>query len=492
MIPIQMPRELALTLCVIMCVGCASQQDMPSWFSGRSASGPSRNDQIVQSNLGDESTTEQVASEGAPVLLPAVDDSPAPAGAGAPSGPGMPLFAGPPDHPWDVSASQMAQQNSGGDDLSGRNFGGTGERQTRVVSRVQGPRPATGRLVTEQKVPQPAAARGPTPVTGRQEDELSASRAAVASRAEQRMHYATGLAERGAVYSAQEEFVAVLASIAQSRDAETGTQRHQRALEAGLIALEEASDFAPKDSLSQVSMNLSAVIARHRTTVLKSANANQLTPMIAMQRYYLYAQQQLALAGCNEPVASQALYRIGRLQTLLSHRFDGTKTMAGPKTVALYSAALAVDGRNYMAANELGVLLARCGQPEEARRVLLHGLSVSAQPETSYNLSVVQRQLGEEAAAQQAYAQYEQQLAVKEQRTAGQGDSGAANHDTKVRWVSSETFAQLPNPDVGKPLLKPSDTLQSVAAADHAPNLPPREDETPKKGLSMFQSFFWR
>ena len=53
------------------------------------------------------------------------------------------------------------------------------------------------------------------------------------------------LAQRGAVYAAQAEFIQVIRRVALANDAECGTDQHSRALAEGLRALDEAVDFVP-------------------------------------------------------------------------------------------------------------------------------------------------------------------------------------------------------------------------------------------------------
>ena len=67
-----------------------------------------------------------------------------------------------------------------------------------------------------------------------------------------------------------------------------------------------------------------------------------------------------------------------------------------------YQAALIVYPKNYMAANDLGVLLARCGDFNSSPVMLEHSLSLSQQPETWSNLAVVYQQLGQTTLAARA------------------------------------------------------------------------------------------
>lgn len=260
------------------------------------------------------------------------------------------------------------------------------------------------------------------------------SMAGAAPGAQGLVQHAQELAERGAVYSAQAEFVQVLKLVAQSLDAQQGATPHGDALTAGLQAMLEADDFAPADARRGNGMDLSRLIAMHRTPLLKQADASQLTPLRALQAYYSFAQKQLALAGGHETAASMALYGWARLQTVIGERSNI------PKAVALHQAAVAVDPRNFPAANELAVLMARCGALEEARQLLLHSLSMCERSETWHNLAVVYEGQGQNEQALRARNRCQELLAAERARQ--QADSTAGG---KIYWVNNEAFAQHSN-----------------------------------------------
>ena len=97
-------------------------------------------------------------------------------------------------------------------------------------------------------------------------------------------------------------------------------------------------------------------------------------------------------------------------------------------------AALSVDRRNYPAANELGVLLARYGQWAEARQVLLHSISLAPSATNWHNLAVVHGKLNETDLALRA--EHESKLAAGQAAPTGSSSGGRA-----VRWVSPRAFA---------------------------------------------------
>src|SRR5207248_11234892 len=131
-------------------------------------------------------------------------------------------------------------------------------------------------------------------------------------------------------------------------------------------------------------------------------------PVVAQQQYLGLAQAQLALAAGGQQVSSQTLYRLGKLQAAMALHDADSQGLHGPQAMVFYQAALTADGANYLAANELGVLLARYGQLAEARQLLLHCVVVHPQVESWHNLAVVHRRLGEDDLASRA--DHEQQL----------------------------------------------------------------------------------
>ncbi len=123
---------------------------------------------------------------------------------------------------------------------------------------------------------------------------------------------------------------------------------------AALTALGEAGDLLPGPSRPEADLDVPAIVAAHRTPVLKSTAADgRLTPHVALQSYLTYAQEQLAEAAGGELAGSMALYGLGKLHDFLALRDNATIRVARPKAVVYYQAAILACRRNYMAANDL-------------------------------------------------------------------------------------------------------------------------------------------
>jgi tetratricopeptide (TPR) repeat protein len=239
----------------------------------------------------------------------------------------------------------------------------------------------------------------------------------------------TQMARKGMIYAAKEELVKALDVVAQTRDAEQGTVWRGAALSAGLTALKEAEEFSSSAAAGST-LRASDLVHSHRTTILKGAG--DLSPAVAQQYYLGYAQQQLTLAVAGEPAASQILYMLGKAHMALASA-SSAPPLHSARAIVCHQAALAIDARNYQAANELGVLLAQTGQLAEARRALLHSVTIHPHVEGWHNLAAVHRRLGENELAR---------LADEErQRLVAQGAPAMTASQSQVKWVDARTFA---------------------------------------------------
>jgi polysaccharide export outer membrane protein len=275
-------------------------------------------------------------------------------------------------------------------------------------------------------------------VTGMQmpvsDENLQSSLRGVVLKSLQLTKEGVNLATKGATYSARGKFLTALQLIADALDARHNTQFHSRALSAGATALREADDFGHADSSPSGDSDPASLAVSHVTPILKQSRPLTITRLQALQLYYSYATTQFAAAVGGIPEASNAIYYLGRLQPFLGGSVDRNAVLGEPKALALEQAALSVDPRNFRAANELGVILARCGQLEPARKALLYSASIERHPEIFQNLAHVYRELGDRTDAQSMLT-----LAAEERRLAsGSSRSGAP---PLVYVVDHKTFA---------------------------------------------------
>jgi hypothetical protein len=263
---------------------------------------------------------------------------------------------------------------------------------------------------------------------------------------------ASSMAQRGMLYSARTELLQSLTLLAQALDAQHGTTTHAAALAAGLRALEEARDFSSRSGRSAETVDVAQIAAAHRTPQLHSAPLPN-SPVVAQQQYFAIAQGQLATAVAGQPAGSQLLYRLGRLQTAMAAHDADPLALHGPQAIAFHQAALATDNRNWLAANELGVLYARYGQLADARQLLLHSVSIQPHVAGWQNLAAVHHRLGESDLA--ARAERERELLAR------QGQKSPAEAAGIVRWVDTKTFAASGGSDIRWP----AETAGKSAAA---------------------------
>ena len=151
---------------------------------------------------------------------------------------------------------------------------------------------------------------------------------------------------------------------------------HRHALAAALTAMKEAEDFLPGGSRLEADLDLPGIIAAHATPVLK-AGAKNVTSMTALNRYFTFAQEQFAAAAGHEVAGSMALHALGKLHTALARKKISLAAAAEPKAMVYYQAALLVYPKNFLSANDLGVLLAQCGDYGDARTMLEYSFALS-------------------------------------------------------------------------------------------------------------------
>jgi len=308
----------------------------------------------------------------------------------------------------------------------------------------------------------PAALPAPTAMGAVRSGPAEAGRAprldAIADEADKHSRRAFELAGRNALFSARAEFITALRLVAQGLDTELQTDRHEKALVAALTALRESDDFISQGAKLERELNVELIVRGHRTPALRGAG--NVSPLEALQRYFTFAQEQLALSAEQEVAGSMALHGLGKLHAALATQQDGAVLAGESKAVSFYQAALLVCPRNFMASNDLGVLLARCGRPAEARLALEHSVSLQQSASGWHNLATVYRQLGLGDRAFRATQLVERQKRVEALAQRGQmTPSGQV-----VQWVDAQRFAESYTGSVADlPLRSPGGAPPAVA-----------------------------
>jgi hypothetical protein len=271
---------------------------------------------------------------------------------------------------------------------------------------------------------------------------------------------ACGLAQRGALYAAQAEFIQVVRRVAQANDAELGIDDHSRALAEGLRALDEARDFVPSGTGLEGELSVSTVASSHRTPVIGQGNAD-VAPHDAVALYHSFAEERLAAAVGGQQAGSMALFGLGKVHTRLAAA-NKDDILSTHNAMTMYLAALAACPTNYLAANELGVLLCRSGHPAEAAQLFERTIDYAPSATAYHNLAVAQERLGlsGHASANQAQAD---RLAAWERAT------GAVSRRAGVQWVTPEQMTQVASAPVPAVPVSNYDLPRGLPTAQNAP-----------------------
>ena len=286
--------------------------------------------------------------------------------------------------------------------------------------------------------PEPHSPSGVPPVPPESTHERSEQLELLAREADSHTRRGFKLAGTGALFAARAEFIKALRLVVQGLDVEHCTNDHSRALAAGLTAMKEAEDFIPGGLILEADLDLPAIIIGHRTPVLKHADARTLAPLEALHCYLTFSQEQLGTALGRELAGSMALRGLGKLHVAIAQREPDVIRAAESKAMVFYQAAMLVTPRNYMAANDLGVLLAKNERYADAQVVLEHSTSICRGPENLHNLKTVYEHLDEKMAARRVGRQWEK---VRAAEATGRG-GGSDFKRSPVRWVDPEEFAE--------------------------------------------------
>jgi tetratricopeptide (TPR) repeat protein len=241
---------------------------------------------------------------------------------------------------------------------------------------------------------------------------------------------AFALAQRGASFAARQELIEVLRKISQAKDSREGSRTRSASLAAGLRALEEAEDFAPRGTQLEAELALEIVCASHRTPLARELDLKTMLPSQMMERYNRYAQIKLAMAVAGEPAGSMALYTLGKLNSQLKAMEPEQHPLAARRAVAFQQAALLAHNENYLAAHELGLLLAETGHFPEAKHLLAQVAVQQPNVVVYRNLARIHQATGDQAQARLCRAEGE--------RLAQQGRGPQAN----IAWVSQQEFSR--------------------------------------------------
>jgi tetratricopeptide (TPR) repeat protein len=368
------------------------------------------------------------------------------------------------------------------------------DTKTGTVPSPTAPSEAIPRVVRTPPVEAPNAAPAEMPAaeiasplkTTSPDRERSEQLEQVARQVDCQTRHGFDLAGRGAYFAARSEFLAALRLLTEGLDTDQKTNAHGRALTAALTAMREAEEFLPGESRVKADADLTQVIAAHATPVLKDKKEN-VTSMAALKCYFTFAQEQFAAAVGNEVAGSMTLYALGKLHDSLAKKKSGLAPAAESKAMVYYQAALLAYPKNFMAANDLGVLLAQCGHCAEARTVLEHSLSLSPQAVTWHNLAVVYAQLGQPALARQA----DGQAAALQQAELVRRTATLGTVNNTVVWMDRQAFAQTSSNTPSSPGATPPVRQTPEPSAMPARVTPPAQATKTARPPSAAERMSW-
>ena len=291
-----------------------------------------------------------------------------------------------------------------------------------------------------------------------------------------RVQQAFTLARNGALHAARGQFEQLLTELARAKDASHMTDRHSRALKAGLRALAEADDFVACDEQTGAPARMAI---GHQTPMLHEADAKWVLPHEAIAMYHLYAQQKLAAAVQGEQAGSMLLFGLGKTYAHIAERDEQPQAIR--KSLTMYRSAVGAHGQNYLAANEAGVILARSGRYAQAAPLLEMAARMGNASTTHRNLAYVHNKLGDQqlaASHQQLADQLAQQEIARGQLSAERG----------IAWVSPDQFNRSSQQSAGAPAAIASRPVASpsIPAPTSSPATPPASNQP-----SANPTFWW-
>ncbi len=284
----------------------------------------------------------------------------------------------------------------------------------------------------------PPAAASPVPSVLPPQVVRSEAMETIARQADEKVRQGMELADRGACFAARAEFIAALRLLAQGLDNDSATSRHGQSLSAALTAMREAQDFLPANGKIEAELDLAAIVAGHRTPLLKKAPPERLQAMRAVKQYFTFAQEQLCQAVDCEVSGSMALGALGKLHAAMAEKANPDTLLPEAKAITFFQAALLVCPRNFIAANDLGVLLAHKNEYAAACAALEHSVTVCRCAENLKNLSTVYKRLGNfrlaELAARDSESAKAAELARQKNNSLSAGGA--------VQWVGPDALAK--------------------------------------------------
>ena len=211
-------------------------------------------------------------------------------------------------------------------------------------------------------------------------------------RAAEHLQYGESLFRRQSYFAAREEFTLALLLISSSHKTASNPQAYSGRLAQGLIALDEAGDFAALKR-SGLQGAIEQKILAHKTRLIAPQQIAAMTPTKALDLYYGFAQSQIEQAIGHSAAGSKALHALGKLEVKALDADSRIDWTGQARALVFFRAAMSVDPANAVCSNDLGVLLYEMGRLQEAEEAFKISLGSSQSQASWENLAVVHGQM---------------------------------------------------------------------------------------------------
>ena len=267
------------------------------------------------------------------------------------------------------------------------------------------------------------------------------------------LEYGRQLAGKGSVYSARDELLQGLTDLAKANDYASKTSRFSTSLNEALMALQESTDLIARGAESE--LNVAELVQSHQSRILSPAEANELLPIDVAQRYLFFAWNRLVDSAGGNPIASNVLYSLGKLHLTVSQQTNDESERY--QSMCFFRACYALDPQHAESANELAVQLARSGDLDVAKSLLLSSLRHRQVPMAWKNLATIHELLGEHDMAARAQNEY----AIMQQGL-----------QQEMRWMPPEAFVAAPEGLQQQPAAPPAMAAGAPAYNQAPPQQP--------------------
>ncbi len=203
------------------------------------------------------------------------------------------------------------------------------------------------------------------------------------------------LLARRAYFSAREEAKMAIAHLMQTIDLHEGSYESEPNFVAAMTALREAQDFTDSGA-THGRQTVSVIIGAHSSNILNHYDVSEVSPLAAAEYYRIAAADKLVAAAKNHPWASELYYTLGRVDHAEAESSSGTQQAnLRWRAMTLYRAAAAINPRNAIALNQLGVIFLQMDRPRDASEALVEAVRLGTPPEAANNLIAACQKTGD-------------------------------------------------------------------------------------------------